>query len=29
MKKDLLSFAGMNPEDFEDIWLRAARLKKC
>ncbi len=28
MKKDLLSFAGMNPEDFEDIWLRAARLKK-
>ncbi|PKN83239.1 MAG: ornithine carbamoyltransferase [Deltaproteobacteria bacterium HGW-Deltaproteobacteria-1] len=28
MKKDLLSFADMKPEDFEDIWLRAARLKK-
>lgn len=28
MKKDLLSFAEMNPTDFEDIWLRAARLKK-
>jgi ornithine carbamoyltransferase len=28
MKKDLLSFAEMEPADFEDIWLRAARLKK-
>ena len=28
MKKDLLSFAGMTPTDFEEIWLRAARLKK-
>ena len=28
MKKDLLSFADMTPADFEEIWLRAARLKK-
>ena len=28
MKKDLLSFAEMAPADFEEIWLRAARLKK-
>ncbi len=28
MKKDLLSFADMQPADFEDILLRAARLKK-
>jgi ornithine carbamoyltransferase len=28
MKKDLLSFAEMKPADFEEIWLRAARLKK-
>ena len=28
MKKDLLSFAEMAPTDFEEIWLRAARLKK-
>ena len=28
MKKDLLSFAGMQPSDFEEIWRRAARLKK-
>ncbi len=28
MKKDLLSFAEMEPADFEEIWLRAARLKK-
>ena len=28
MKKDLLSFAGMKSEDFEEIWLRAGRLKK-
>jgi len=28
MKKDLLGFAGMAPTDFEEIWLRAARLKK-
>ena len=27
MKKDLLSFAGMTPADFEGIWLRTARLK--
>ena len=27
MKKDLLSFAEMRPADFEEIWLRAARLK--
>jgi ornithine carbamoyltransferase len=28
MKKDLLSFAGMQPEDFHDVLNRAARLKK-
>lgn len=28
MKKDLLSFAEMAPADFEEIWLRAARLKR-
>ena len=28
MKKDLLSFAEMKPADFEEIWQRAARLKK-
>ena len=28
MKKDLLSFAGMQPADFEEIWQRTARLKK-
>lgn len=28
MKKDLLSFAEMKPADFEEIWRRAARLKK-
>lgn len=28
MKKDLLSFAGMAPADFEEIWLRTARLKR-
>ena len=28
MKKDLLSFADMQPADFEEILLRAARLKK-
>lgn len=28
MKKDLLSFADLEPADFEEIWLRAARLKK-
>lgn len=28
MKKDLLGFAEMAPTDFEEIWLRAARLKK-
>lgn len=28
MKKDLLSFANMQPADFEEIWRRAARLKK-
>lgn len=28
MKKDLLSFAEMAPADFEEIWFRAARLKK-
>ncbi len=28
MKKDLLSFAEMKPADFEEIWHRAARLKK-
>jgi len=28
MKKDLLSFAETAPTDFEEIWLRAARLKK-
>ncbi|MEE9911392.1 MAG: ornithine carbamoyltransferase [Deltaproteobacteria bacterium] len=28
MKKDLLSFAEMVPADFEEIWLRTARLKK-
>jgi ornithine carbamoyltransferase len=28
MKKDLLSFAEMVPTDFEEIWLRSARLKK-
>jgi len=28
MKKDLLSFAGMSPADFEEIWIRTARLKK-
>lgn len=28
MKKDLLSFAEMQPADFEEIWQRAARLKK-
>jgi len=28
MKKDLLSFSGMAPTDFEEIWLRAARLKR-
>ena len=27
MKKDLLSFAGMKPADFEEIWKRAARMK--
>jgi ornithine carbamoyltransferase len=28
MKKDMLSFADMQPADFEDILLRATRLKK-
>ena len=28
MKKDLLSFAGMQPPDFEEILRRTARLKK-
>lgn len=28
MKKDLLSFAGMQPPDFEEIWQRTVRLKK-
>lgn len=28
MKKDLLSFAGMTPEDFSEIWKRAERMKK-
>ncbi len=28
MKKDLLNFAGMAPTDFEEIWLRATRLKR-
>lgn len=28
MKKDLLSFAGMTVDDFEDIWKRASRMKK-
>ncbi len=28
MKKDLLSFAQMAPADFEEIWVRAARLKR-
>jgi ornithine carbamoyltransferase len=28
MKKDLLSFAGLTPADFEEIWQRTARLKK-
>ncbi|HPC85130.1 MAG TPA: ornithine carbamoyltransferase [Smithellaceae bacterium] len=28
MNKDLLSFAGMQPPDFEEIWQRTARLKK-
>lgn len=27
MKQDLLSFAGMNQSDFEDIWQTASRLK--
>lgn len=28
MKKDLLSFADMTADDFEDIWKRASRMKK-
>ena len=28
MKKDLLSFAGLAQEDFEEIWQRTTRLKK-
>jgi len=28
MKKDLLSFAGMTPDDFSEIWERTERLKK-
>jgi len=28
MKKDLLSFAGMLPEDFHEIWKRTERMKK-
>jgi ornithine carbamoyltransferase len=28
MKKDLLSFSELEPADFEEIWQRAARLKK-
>ena len=27
MKKDLLSFAGMTPDDFSEIWKRTERLK--
>lgn len=28
MKKDLLSFAGMTPDDFAEIWKRTERMKK-
>ncbi len=28
MKKDLLGFAGMTPDDFSEIWKRTERMKK-